>query len=225
MKRVALLFLFVTALEWVAFRIHRNHPLVWPEYFSTVLLVIALVTCWAGIEAARWLLRTSPAARMPGPISDWTRLWVWIGPVGGALLCLGCLLGSLANKISPSHLAGFLVVGHFSGGALAWVAALPWAAPDLYRDPDAGYVEKTLLNLGLFTHALGFLTFFLVYPGTHPEFSIGWLLASAYFFNFILYYLMVSVLCWAAIFRFWRPVVEDDIEPGIEVLDIEEDEE
>ncbi|MGE0491549.1 MAG: hypothetical protein AB7S38_20225 [Vulcanimicrobiota bacterium] len=206
MLRVFAMFLVVTGLEVFAFWIHREHPIIKPDYWKTLLLFAQLGMSWGGLEACRWLLRRSPVAKLKGPVNDWTKLWLWTGPIGGLLLTKACLLGYLVHQYSESKLAGPLVVGHICGGALLWLVALPWAIQDVLADETIGLREKILLNLGIGSHLIGFVVYFTVYPAqTVPVVS---LLSSLFFFYFILYYLMMVQLKWSLIFRFWKPSAE-----------------
>ena len=136
MIRVFLSLVLAMVAEYYAFYVYRSHPLVRPAYFQTLCLVIQMSMCYSGIEAARWLLRHSPAAKAKGIESDWAKLWIWMGPPGGILLTLACLLGSFADHISESRLAGPLVVAHISGGALCWLIGGFWAVPLAFGDPQ-----------------------------------------------------------------------------------------
>ena len=54
MKKVISTFAVVTILELWALYIFRSHPLVKPEWFNTLLLVIQLLMGLGGIYACRW---------------------------------------------------------------------------------------------------------------------------------------------------------------------------
>ncbi len=204
MVRIVFVFLVVTVVELFAFWIHREHPMVKPDYWKAVLLTAQLGMSWGGVEACRWLLRRSPVAQLKGPENDWTKLWVWTGPVGGLLLVKACLLGYLADTYADSRLAGPIIVGHICGGALLWLLCLPWAMPDLLNDPEITIRERLLLNFGIASHLLGFVVYFTVYPG--QSVPLVSLLSSLFFFYLLLYYLMLCMIKWAVIFRFWKPV-------------------
>lgn len=201
MKRVFIVLTLCLIAEYFAFQMHTNHPLIRPPYFHTLLLCIQMGMCWAGVESARWLLRRSPIAGDEGVQSDWSRLWLWVGPPGGLLLTLACFLGSWVASLSDSRLAGPLVVAHICGGALAWLVAGFWTLPEALSDPDITAKERMLAMAGIATHALGFLAYFIYYPATTVPFVA--LLGSALFFFFLLFYLGMTCLTWAVIFQIW----------------------
>ena len=203
MKRVITIFAVVTLLEIWALIIFRGHPLVRPEWFSTLLLVIQLLMGLGGVQACRWLLRSSPIARLEGPQRDWTKLWLWSGPVGGLLLVKACVLGKLVAGYFNSLLIGWLVTAHIAGGVVIWMVALPWALSDLFSDRTTGFRERLLMQLGIASHILGLAVYLGFFPGR--ELKPVSLLAAVYFFGAILYYLMSVTVTWAFIFRFWQP--------------------
>ena len=203
MKRVLTLLGAITALEMWALYIFRTHPLVRPEWFGTLLLVIQLLMALGGIRAARWLLRRSPVARLDGPQRDWTKLWVWCGPVGGLLMVAACVLGKLVAGFFNSLLIGWMATAHIAGGAVVWVIALPWALSDLFSDSTTGFRERLLMQLGIASHILGLAVYLGFFPGSDLK-PIS-LLAAVYFFGSILYYLMAISVSWAIVFRFWQP--------------------
>ena len=199
MIRLWLLFAGLTGIELWAFQVYRNHPLLLPEYFKMVLLCIQFIMCWGAVDAARWLLRRSPAARRSGPVSDWLRLWLWVGPSGGALLVLACLIGRWTDSISTSRLAGPLVVAHISGGALAWVLAAFWAVPELFGDSQTTLFDKLMALAGIAAHALGLWVYLRVYPGS--TLSLVTLVAPMIYFALLLYYVLAATLVWDVFFR------------------------
>lgn len=203
MKRVLILFGTITALEIWALYIFRSHPLVRPEWFGTLLLGIQLLMALGGIRACRWLLRRSPVAELPSPQRDWTKLWVWSGPVGGVLLALACIVGKLVAGFFNSLLIGWMVTAHLAGGAVVWAVALPWAISDLLADSGTGLRERLLMQLGIASHIIGFAVYLCYFPGA--ELKPISLLAAVYFFGTILYYLMAVSVSWAFIFQFWKP--------------------
>ena len=97
MRKVLTLLGVITILEIWALYIFRTHPLVRPEWFTTLLLAIQLLMGLGGIRACRWFLRSSPASKLDGPKRDWTKLWLWCGPIGGLLLVVACLFLSLIH--------------------------------------------------------------------------------------------------------------------------------
>ncbi|GMU57166.1 MAG: hypothetical protein AMXMBFR33_63120 [Candidatus Xenobia bacterium] len=200
MLRIVILFGVITLLEVYAFISYRNHPIVQPGWFSYLLSLIKLAMCWGGIEAARWLLRKSPIARR-GAGNDWTRLWLWLGPPGGLLMCLACLLGWLAATLTPGRLAGPLVVAHAAAGALSWLIAAPWVLKEIFGSTSR--TEKVVLWLGLLTHLSGMALYIWVYPG--KALSPLSILGSLLFYYFILYHIMLSCLLLAGLFKVWKP--------------------
>lgn len=215
MKRVLVVLVTVTILELWALYIFREHPLIRPEWYSTLLLVIQLLMALGGIQASRWLLRVSPVARLEGPKRDWTKLWLWCGPVGGALLALFCILGKLITGYFNSLFIGWVVCAHIAGGAALWMIALPWALNDLFRDPTTGFRERLMMQVGIASHVLGLAVYFGFFPG--PELKPISLLVAVYFFGAILYYLMAVTIVWSITFTFWQPraLTEEEAEANL----------
>ena len=215
MKRVVILLGAITILELWALYVFRGHPLVRPEWFGTLLLVIQLLMGLCGIRASRWLLRRSPVAGLEGPQRDWTKLWLWCGPPGGILLIKFCLLGKLAAVYFNSLLIGWLVTAHMAGGAVVWSIAMPWAISDLLSDPDTGFRERILMQVGIASHVVGLAVYLGYFPGA--DLKPVSLLAAVYFFGAILYYIAAVMVQWAFIFQFWKPtrlnVPEAEAEP------------
>lgn len=213
MKRVYTLGLIVLALELWAYSVFRGHPLVRPEWFSTLLLVIQLLMSLGGIYAARWLLRRSPVAKLDGPRRDWTKLWLWCGPIGGLLLVKACVLGKLAVDATGSMLPGLVIAAHIAAGAVVWTIALPWAVSDLFADPTTGFRERLLMQLGIAAHVFGFAVYIGFFPGRDvPPLS---LLGAVFIFGFNLYYIMTVAITWSIIFLFWKPKPLSPIEEEI----------
>lgn len=203
MKKVISTFAVVTILELWALYIFRSHPLVKPEWFNTLLLVIQLLMGLGGIYACRWLLRSSPVAKLEGPENDWTRLWLWCGPLGGLLLVKFCILGKLAMLYFNSMLVAWVITAHIAGGAVVWVIGLPWAISNLFDDPTTGFRERLLMQLGIASHVIGLAVYLGFFPG--KDLKPASLLLAVYFFGSILYYLMSIALSWFVIFKFWKP--------------------
>ena len=203
MKRVLALLGTITILELWALYIFRTHPLIRPEWFGTLLLVIQLLMGLGGIRACRWLLRRSPVSRLESPKRDWTKLWLWCGPVGGLLMVVACVFGKLVAGYFNSLLIGWLATAHIAGGAVVWAAALPWALSDLFDDPTTGFRERLLMQVGIASHILGFAVYLGFFPGADLK-PIS-LLAAVYFFGSILYYLIAVSVSWAFLFQFWQP--------------------
>ena len=203
MKKVVATLGVITILELWALFLLREHPLVRPEWYGTLLLIIQLLMGLGGIYACRWMLRASPISKLSGPERDWTKLWLWCGPVGGLLLAKFCVLGKLAAAYFSSVFIGFAVTAHIAGGAVVWVIALPWAVSDLFNDPTTGFRERLLMQLGIASHVLGFAVYLGFFPG--KELKPVSLLFAVYFFGAVLYYLIAVAVHWAFIFRFWRP--------------------
>ncbi len=203
MKRVYTLGLVVLALEVYAYFFFRDHPLIRPEWFSTLLLVIQLLMCLGGIYSARWLLRRSPVARLEAPRRDWTKLWLWCGPLGGLLLAKACVLGKFAADGAGTLLPGLIIAAHIAAGAVVWLAALPWAVSDLFADESTGFRERLLMQLGIASHVIGFAVYVGFFPGREiPPISI---LGAVVIFGFNLYYIMAVAIGWSFVFRFWKP--------------------
>jgi hypothetical protein len=204
MKRVYTVGLIVLALELWAYSVFREHPLVRPEWFGTLLLVIQLLMSLGGIYGARWLLRHSPIAKLEGPRRDWTRLWLWCGPIGGVLLVKACILGKLAADASGALFPGLVIAAHIAAGAVVWTVALPWAVSDLFADETTGFRERLLMQLGIAAHVIGFAVYIGFFPGR--DVSPLTLVAAVFVFGFNLYYIMNVAIVWSFIFKFWEPV-------------------
>ena len=203
MKKILATLLTITVLEIWALSVFRGHPLVRPEWFPSLLLVIQLLMGLGGVYASRWLLRYSPVSKLEGPSSDWTKLWLWCGPVGGFLLIKACLLGKIVAAYFSSSIIGWAVAAHIAGGAVIWAVSLPWAVSDLLRDHRAGFRERLLMQAGIASHILGFAVYIGYFPG--PDLNPISLLAAVYFFGAVLYYIMAVAVQWAILFKFWRP--------------------
>lgn len=204
MKKLTFLFVVVTALELWAFQTHSHSPIMKPGYFNALMQCIQLAVCLGGVEAARWLLRRSPVARREGPESEWNKLWLWLGPPGGLLFCVGCLLGKLAYQLVDNRFAGPIVVSHMYAGAVAWAILGIWAFPEVVADPKATGGDKLLLLLGVALHMLGFGLFASIYPAVNILQALGMLVTILfYFFSFFFYYVWIAVLVWGFVFKFW----------------------
>lgn len=216
MKRVYTIWLLVLALEIYAYLFFRDHPLMRPDWYSTLLLVIQLLMCVGGIYSARWLLRRSPIAALAAPRRDWTKLWLWCGPLGGVLLVKACVLGKFAADGAGTLLPGLVIAAHIAAGAVVWVIALPWAVSDLFSDETTGFRERLLMQLGIASHVMGFAVYAGFFPGREiPPLSI---LAAVVIFGFNLYYIMAIAVGWSMIFRFWKP---QPLSPREEELNLE----
>ncbi len=210
MKRVYALGLLVVALEIWAYTVFRGHPLIRPDWFGTLLLIIQLFMSLGGIYASRWLLRHSPIARLDGPARDWTKLWLWCGPLGGLLLVVACVLGKLAVDWNETLLPGLIIVGHIAAGAVTWTVALPWAVSDLFSDESTGIRERLLMQLGIAAHVIGFAVYIGFFPAREvPPISI---LGAVFIFGFHLFYITAITIGWSVIFRFWQPQPLTDLE-------------
>lgn len=203
MKRVYFLGGLLLALEIWAFSLIRSHPLVRPEWFTTLLLAIELTMVVGGLYGARWLVHQSPLVHLESPRQDWTKLWLWCGPMGGVLLALACVLGKLITDYTGTLILGVAVAAHLAAGAVLWVLTLPWAASDLFNDPNSGIRERWLMQLGVASHVLGIAVYVGFFPG--HEISPLSLLGAAMAFAFNAYYLMAISIAWSIVFRYWYP--------------------
>ena len=203
MKRVFGTFLIITILEIWAFKTIRDHPIIWPDWFSTLLLVIQLMMGLGGIFACRWLLRKSPVSRVASPENDWAKLWLWCGPLGGPLLIKACLIGYFVTEYLGSTRPGVIVAGHIAGGAVLWTVALPWVLRILSKEKALTKRDKLMAGLGVLSHGIGIAFYLLFFPG--PDVPPVSLLGAVYLFGFNLYYLMMVTLHWGLIFKFWKP--------------------
>jgi hypothetical protein len=210
MIKPALLLPLMLALEFWAYKVFRDHPLSQPAYFNVILLLVQVVMTWAGIESARWLLRRSVVSKAKGPFEDHVRLWVWIGPFGGLWLTAACLLGGwLAESPSFGPLAGFVVVAHFSGGAVLWTLGSAWVLPGLMADPDTTLRDWFLAIMGFMSHVLGFTAYYLVFPAlrtplklVHP---LAYLVGTALIFCYLAFYVYAAVLTWTPFLAMLKP--------------------
>jgi hypothetical protein len=201
----------ILGLEVWAFLIYRDHPLGGrPPHFHVLTLLVQFLMVWTGVESARWLLRSSAASRASGPFSDLTRLWVWLGPFGGLFLGLACLGGHALSQTQYGVLSGFLLVAHFSGGALLWCLGSAWTIPAVFADSDVGWRDRGLALAGMLSHTLGFAAYALIFPAertplrgaVHPAL---YLILSSLIFCYLTFYVYANVVTWSAIFRVWRP--------------------
>lgn len=204
MKRLFLLFIVVHIAELFAFQVFRDHPIRRPAYFSTLLTAIQFLMCYGGIESARWLLRRSPAARAAGPDSDWTRLWLWLGPPGGILVIASSVLAMVASQNSPSWLAPALFLAHAAGGGLLWLLASLETLPALAQVPSSSRKFcGALALLGLFSHLSGLYFYMKIYPA--GQLQVGFFFLAAMLFYFVFYYIWAACMALALLFRFWAP--------------------
>lgn len=204
MKRLVIAFILVTLAEFYAFHIFRNHPISLPDRFWALVTVIQFFMSYGGIESARWLLRKSPVAQAPGPDSDWTRLWIWVGAPGGLLMVASSALAMWVAHSTGSPRLAVLVLGHIAGGAILWLCLSVEMLPNLARiHPTARRLNGNLALLGLFTHLCGLYAYAKLYPA--GELQVGLLFAGVLLTYFVFYYVWAACLCWAVVFRFWKP--------------------
>ncbi|MBT9586843.1 hypothetical protein IV102_26095 [bacterium] len=204
MKRLVLTFILVTMAEIYAFWVFRSHPISRPDYFPALLTVIQFFMSYGGIESARWLLRKSPVARTPGPDSDWTRLWIWLGLPGGLLMVATSGLAWLASTQTTSWLSPAILLGHAAGGGILWLCASLEMLPSLARIQTAARrLNGNLALMGLFTHLLGLYFYAKVYPA--GQLKVGLFIVAVLLTYFVFYYVWAACMFWAIIFRFWTP--------------------
>lgn len=204
-------FLVITALEVVVGLALGQPPSARPVWYDAALSAIAILMCVGGVESARWLLRSSPAATAPGPVSDWTRLWLWTGVPGGLFLVLGLLLTwALSPHLHPK--TALLLLGHFVTGGLAWIGAAWWGTRDVLANPVASPLPRQLLVAGLGLHGLGTALYLWVYPALLRgpwKVDLGLLFSMSSHYYFIFYYVLVAGLAWGLVFRAWLPPVAE----------------
>lgn len=207
MKRLVIAFILVTLAELYAFNMFRNHPISLPDGFWPLVTVIQFFMSYGGIESARWLLRKSPVARAPGPDSDWTRLWIWLGAPGGLLMVVSSVAALLVSQTTTSLLPPTLVLGHVAGGGILWLCLSVEMLPGLARvHPRARSLNGQLALAGLFTHLCGLYCYAKLYPA--GQLQVGLLFAGVLLTYFVFYYVWAACLCWAVVFRFWKPPVD-----------------
>lgn len=208
MKRLVLTLILVTLAEIYAFIVFRNHPISRPDYFPALLTVIQFFMSYGGIESARWLLRKSPVANTPGPDSDWTRLWIWLGPPGGLLMIATSILALLTSKSTPGWLPPAIILGHAAGGGILWLFASLEMLPSLARiRPSARSLNGGLALVGLFTHLTGIIFYSQIYPA--GQLKVGLFLVAVLLTYFVFYYVWLSCMFWGLVFLFWKPPTEE----------------
>ena len=204
MKRLVLTFILVTLAEFFAFHIFRSHPITRPAYFPALLTAIQFFMSYGGIESARWLLRKSPAARTAGPDSDWTRLWLWVGPPGGILMVITSLLAWWASRQGLNWVTPAILLAHAAGGGLLWLCASLEMLPNLARlHPLHRPFCGKLAAAGLLTHLCGLYFYAKVYPAS--ELQVGLFAMAILLTYFVFYYIWAACMIWMVIFRFWTP--------------------
>ncbi len=212
MLKPALLLPVMLALEVWAFKIFRDHPLDRPPSFGILTILVQALMTWAGVEAARWLLRRSAVSKARGPYEDHVRLWVWTGPFGGLWLGAACLVGAWLAETIYGPLAGFVVVAHFSGGALLWVLASAWVLPALMADPDTTMRDWLMAITGFMSHVLGFAAYALVFPAMRTPFPrmhpALFLVGSGLIFCYLAFYVYACVLTWTPLLALRKPAEE-----------------
>ncbi len=205
MKRLILTFIAVTVAEFYAVHVFRSHPISRPGYFPALLTAIQFWMSYGGIESARWLLRKSPASRAIGPESDWTRLWLWIGPPGGLLMVLSSVLALWASGArGRTDILPIILLAHAAGGGLLWLCASLEMLPNLarIRPADRPFCGKLALG-GLLTHLCGLYFYAKVYPA--GELKVGLFMLAILLTYFVYYYIWAATMVWMVIFRFWTP--------------------
>lgn len=215
MKRLLIAFIVVTAAEFWAFMVFRDHPISRPSYFPALLTGIQFLMSYGGIESARWLLRRSPVSRCPGPESDWARLWLWIGLPGGVMMILTSVLAWAVAGFTPSWIPPALVLAHAAGGGILWLCATVEVIPQLARLPrQARQLNGNLAMAGLIAHLLGIWCYTRLYPA--GQLQVGLFLVAVLLVYFVFYYVWTACLWWMLVFRFWTPpqVEEDDAGRG-----------
>lgn len=209
MKRLILTFIAVTLAEFYAFHVFRSHPISRPAYFPALLTAIQFWMSYGGIESARWLLRKSPASRAPGPASDWTRLWLWVGPPGGALMVATSLLAWWASGQGSSWIPPAILLAHAAGGGLLWLCASLEMLPNLARiHPASRSFCGGLALAGLLTHLCGLYFYAKIYPA--GELQVGLFVLAILLTYFVFYYIWAAIMFWMVIFRFWTPPTTPD---------------
>lgn len=174
-----------------------------PEWYAAVMSCIAFLMCWGGVESSRWLLRKSPVARVKGPRSEWDKLWLWLGPTGGALAVVGLLVAWAVSPFLGAKM-NTLVYGHFIAGPALWLVGAGWALKGLYTEGALAGLNGKLLGLGMATHLLAVAIMLWVYPGFA---LMGWQLAALSLVNlgayycFAFFYVMVAGAMWIPVFR------------------------
>jgi hypothetical protein len=203
-KRLILTFILVTVAEFYAFHVFRSHPISRPAYFPALLTAIQFWMSYGGIESARWLLRKSPASRAPGPTSDWTRLWLWVGPPGGVLMVLTSLVAWYASSQNASWIPPAILLAHAAGGGLLWLCASLEMLPNLARiHPASRSFCGTLALTGLLTHLTGLYFYAKIYPA--GQLQVGLFVLAILLTYFVFYYIWAAIMVWMLIFRFWTP--------------------
>lgn len=181
----------------------------WHDVFVTTN---AVLMCWGGVEAARWLLRRSPAAKLAGPRSDWTRLWLWVGAPGGILFCLGLLAAWALSHFSPGKVPMLLTYQVVVGG-LAWLIGAFWAMRDLHTANLLRGFNLKLAVAGLLGNALGMSIYLWGFPGILGPFwrSELLVLGSTLFvgYYYVFFYVLFAVVAWSVAFTFWQPEQQD----------------
>lgn len=215
MFRLVGVFAAITFLEVLVGLALGAPPSQRPGWYDSAMSAIAILMCVGGVESARWLLRRSPAAAAPGPVSDWTRLWLWTGIPGGALLTGGLLLSWLLSGALPPKVS-LLLLGHFVTGSLIWIGAAFWAVPDLLKTRIASPLPRQMMFAGLGLHGLGTAIYLWGYPALLRgpwKVDLGLLFSMISHYYFIFYYVLVAGLFWGLVFRTWQPPVAAPAEP------------
>ncbi len=211
MFRMLVVFCALTVLEVLVAKALGLPPSARPGWYTTAQSAAALLMCVGGVEAARWLLRRSPAAAAAGPRSDWTRLWMWTGVPGGGFLVLGLLLTwGLSPFLGPK--TSLLLMGHFVTGAMVWLGVAFWPLKDLLANPLPSPLPRRLMLAGLGLHGLGVAVYCWVYPALLRgpwKVDLGLLFSLVSHYYFVFYYILLAGLTWGVAFRWWTPPAAD----------------
>ncbi len=209
MLRMLVVFCALTVLEVLVAGTVGQAPSARPFWYATAQSTAALLMCVGGVEAARWLLRRSPAVSAPGPRSDWSRLWLWTGVPGGLFLVVGLLLTwAVAPYLGPK--ASLLLMGHFVTGAMVWLAVSFWPIRDVLTSPSPEPLPRLLMLTGLGLHGLGVILYCWVYPALLRgpwKVDLGLLFSLVSHYYFVFYYILLAGLAWSVAFRWWTPPV------------------
>lgn len=172
-----------------------------PGWYGFVITLVALAMCWGGVEAARWMLRESPIAKLRKPQSDWARLWLWSGVPSGVLMLFWLVVSSmLKGLLSPQVMIMFIGIAIM--GPMLWILATPWIVRDVVGMGRLPASTVLLLSGGLVLHALGAAFAYWFFPHfSGMSLRLVWSLLSslASCYGLAFFHLLLIGCVWSAV--------------------------
>lgn len=206
MKKMAALWAVSLSLLSLSFYYMGQAVNMRPPWLENLQDVTVFIVCWAGIEAARWILRESPASELVDSGSEAAQLWLWSGLGGSLYFTISLWLGKIVEpSLSIRQLD--LLASHCATGALLWLVLGLYFFPSLWLTGRLHGRLARLCSWAYLGHGLGVLSFLYVFPGVFVGRARPWpeVLAIVYmmFKNFseVFLYLAWAGLILAVLFN------------------------